>query len=112
MGDKAFHPSTPGVGEAASLQQACHFDHASLYLATCLLSGFGLDPLWVTGHPTFPAALTDLDSQPESLWSHCEEVGVVAAIREVAPAVCKVWQVGSIAGEVHTGHPASSSFPG
>ena len=118
--DEMLHPDAPGVGEAVLLWQHSQLNPASLYPTPCLLSGFGPCPLcgfrpyplWVAGCLTFPAAPAGLDSQPESSWNRCEEVGVVAAVQEVAPAVCKVWQVGSMAGEARTGHPAPSSFPG
>ena len=84
-----LHPGAPGVGEAVSLRQHSQhsqLDPASLYLMLCLLSGFGPYPLQVTRCLTFPAAPAVL----ELLWNCCEEAGVVPAIWEVAPAVCKV----------------------
>ena len=110
--DEALNLSAPGVDEAALLRQHPQLILASLYFVPCLLFGFGPYPLWLTRCPAFPAAPVELDSQPESSWSRCEEAGAVPAIQEVAPAVCKVWQVGSMAGEARTGHPAPSSFPG
>ena len=118
--DETLHPDAPGVGEAVSLQQHSQLDPASLYLAPCLLSGFGPCPLcsfkpyplWVTRCLIFPTALVAFGSQLESPWNHCGELGAVPAVQEVAPAAYKVWQVGSTAEEVHTGHPAPTSFPG